>query len=361
MKKSFSLIPGLLMTALLVACSLPQAAVETPFPDSTSVYSTVSARLTATGAGGTPQMPTQAQSATPPQTPTPLMPPLTATPPGFDMPTLTLPGTRTPGATVIPAPCDLAAPGRPYVDITIPDGTRLKPGQDFSKTWRLVNAGSCAWTKDYAIVWFSGEVFGAVREQPVGETVRPGQSIDITVDMVAPKGAGTHQSNWKLRNQRSVLFGIGPTGDAPFWVRIEVEEAATPTPTSLPSPTATPTLAALVKGTQELGVGGSFDLDTARLLSGVGDDLALQKVDVGGFVLAPINNARLAEMGTQTPGDLECRTANLSAAAVPAVTLKEGVTWCYRTSQGLPGYLRLKTIALKDMKLTFEFLTWAIP
>jgi len=356
MKKHFSFAVGCCVLFTLAACSLTQAAVETPLPDAASVYSTISAQLTATRVNGGPETIT----VTPLQTITPSPSPMLTVSP---LPTSTQPEPPrpAPSVTATPIPCDLAAPGRPNVDLTIPDGTRLLAGQAFSKTWRLVNAGACSWTKDYAIVWFSGEVFGAVREQLMGTTVRPGQSIDITVDMVAPRGTGPHQSNWKLRNTRSVFFGIGPTGDAPFWVRIEVDEAATPTPTSQPSPTIRPTLAALVKGTQEMSAGGSFDLDTGKLLSGVGDDLALQKTDAGGFVLAPINSARLAEMGTQIPGDLECQTANLTAAPVPAVNLKEGGNWCYRTSQGLPGYIRLKTIAAKELKLTFEYLTWAIP
>ena len=63
--------------------------------------------------------------------------------------------------------------------------------------------------------------------------------------MVAPQTPGSHQGNWKLSNASGQLFGIGPNGDAPFWVRINVLEppTATPTPvnTSTPAPTHTPT------------------------------------------------------------------------------------------------------------------------
>src|SRR6185295_11416560 len=30
-------------------------------------------------------------------------------------------------------------------DITIPDGSVLKPGEDFTKIWRIQNTGNCRW------------------------------------------------------------------------------------------------------------------------------------------------------------------------------------------------------------------------
>ncbi|RPJ50549.1 MAG: hypothetical protein EHM21_04765, partial [Chloroflexi bacterium] len=125
------------------------------------------------------------------------------------------------GGQAIAAPCDLVQPGRP-LDVTVPDDTRFHPGEYFSKTWRLVNVGSCPWTREYAAVWFSGNELGLVRSQPLSKEVRSGQTIDITVDMVAPQTPGTYQSNWKLSNPKGDLVGIGPKGDAPFWVRIVV-------------------------------------------------------------------------------------------------------------------------------------------
>jgi hypothetical protein len=243
----------------------------------------------------------------------------------------------------------------------VPDGTRLLPGQTFAKTWRLVNAGSCPWTKEYAIIWFSGEMFGAVREQAMSGTVAPGQSIDITVDMVAPRPAGPHQSNWKLRNSRGTLFGIGPTGDAPFWVRIEVEEVATHTATNQPSSTLTPTPGTLSKGAIELAVGKTADLDTGKMGVGAGDDLSLQKTDGTTILLVTLNGAVLADMGTFVPNAAECLSTNLQASSLPLATLKVGGTWCYRTSQGLPGFLRLTVVSAVESKISFDYQTWAIP
>ena len=240
-------------------------------------------------------------------------------------------------------------------------GTHFKPGEDFSKTWRLVNAGSCNWTQNYAIIWFSGDVFGAVKEQNFGVEVSPGQFLDITVDMTAPKKPGIHQSNWKLRDAAGTLFGIGPNGDAPFWVRIEVEDIATATVTPEPTLTFTPTPAAVAQGSLQLVVGTPVDLDTGIENTGTGDDLELQEKDGSALTLALLNHAAMVEMSGQTPLLADCQNADLKTQAVPAASLTEGATFCYRTNQELPGYFRIKKLTLDDKKLSVDFLTWAIP
>jgi hypothetical protein len=357
MKKAFFLAFFWLLILLLSACSLLPQDEGANLPNSTAVYGTVAADLTET-AQITDSPAIKTITALPSPTNSPVPSPVTTKTPS---PT----GTSDNRVTLTPpthvAPCNLAAPGRPYVDITIPDGTRLKPGESFSKTWRLVNAGSCVWTNDYAIAWFSGDVFGAVTDQNFGLEVQPGQSVDITVDMTAPIQPGVHQSNWKLRDANGNLFGIGPNGDAPFWVRIEVEVIATPTMTPEPTFTFTPTPAAVARGAFQLVVGTPVDLDTGNANSGAGDDLELQGKDDSELTLAPLNGATLVEIAGQNPGLDDCQKADLKNQPIPAASLAEGSTYCYRTNQGLPGYFRIKNLALGDKNLTVDFLTWAIP
>jgi hypothetical protein len=115
----------------------------------------------------------------------------------------------------------------------------MMPGDHFVKTWRLVNAGSCTWTPDYALVWFSGDDLSSLHEAKLGQSVSPGQSVDLSVEMVAPNEARTYRSYWKLRNATGKLFGLGPNGDGPFWVEIAVVS-----PTSPAASPASPTAAA---------------------------------------------------------------------------------------------------------------------
>src|SRR5688572_31442543 len=41
-------------------------------------------------------------------------------------------------------------------DVTVPDNTRLEAGEKFTKTWKLQNIGSCAWT-GYTVAFVSGD------------------------------------------------------------------------------------------------------------------------------------------------------------------------------------------------------------
>ncbi len=357
MKKAVYVALGLCLILLLPACSLLPQQENANLPNSTEVYETVSANLTET-AQITDSPAIQTITALPSPSNTPVPSPVATTRP---LPT----GTgdsfiASATSTQHVAPCNLAAPGRP-VDITVPDGTRFKPGEEFSKTWRLINAGSCSWTDNYAIAWFSGELFGAVTEQIFGIQVSPGQSVDITVDMRAPMQPGVHQSNWKLRDASGDLFGIGPNGDAPFWVRIEVEVIATATVTPEPTSTFTPTPSAVAKGSLQMTVGTAFDLDSGNENTGTGDDLELQEKDGSNLVLAPLNGATMVEVPGQAPGLTDCQKAELNNQAVPAANLKEGSVYCYKTNQGLPGYFRIKNLALADKNLSVDFTTWAIP
>ncbi len=136
-------------------------------------------------------------------------------------------------------PCNKAGAGVPF-DITIPDNSPMYAGQEFTKTWRLVNRGSCKWTRLYKLVFYSQNSMGAQQEQFLSGEVLPGQAIDLSVKFFAPTSPGTYQSNWMLQDANGNLFGIGFNADAPFYVRIIVTKDLTPTPTITLTPTPTP-------------------------------------------------------------------------------------------------------------------------
>lgn len=230
----------------LTACNLP-AGLDTGASGQNTAqpYQTVSALLTRTIQAQETDSFFEATETTPPASATPLE----RTSAASTTPALTSGGLTPAGSTVAapsPAPtlaCDLAQPGRP-IDVTIPDDSTFHPGAYFSKTWRLVNAGTCTWEQTYSVLWFSGDNLGMTHHLPLGQRVAPGKSIDITVDMLAPQEPGAYQSNWKISNTQGKLFGIGSNGDAPFWVRILVVPADTATPA--PTATAVPPTATAV-------------------------------------------------------------------------------------------------------------------
>ena len=109
-------------------------------------------------------------------------------------------------------------------DVTIPDDMNLVPGEKFTKTWRLQNAGSCPWTIGYLLYFESGDAMGAPASlELTSETIQPGDTVDVSVDMIAPQEPGAYQGNWKIRNVKGDGFGVGPYSKA-FWVKINVME-----------------------------------------------------------------------------------------------------------------------------------------
>jgi hypothetical protein len=125
-------------------------------------------------------------------------------------------------------PCNLVQPGIP-IDISIPDGTMLLPGQDFTKTWRIINGGSCTWTMQYKYSYYSGNPMGAHQENRLITEVQPGQAVDISVPFVAPFTPGEYVSNWLMQDEVGHYFGMGMNADIPFYVNIRVEAAPTAT------------------------------------------------------------------------------------------------------------------------------------
>ena len=170
--------------------------------------------------GGFTATPTSIPSMTlaPSQT---LPPTQTLAPTSTAVPTLTaVPWTPTPIATnTIAVPCYRA---QFISDVTIPDGTKMQANQSFTKTWRLKNSGSCNWTNEFDLVFDSGNAMSGPASQKLPATIRPGDSVDLSVSLKAPSSSGSYTGNWKLRSSNGVLFGLGANANNPFWVKIEV-------------------------------------------------------------------------------------------------------------------------------------------
>lgn len=140
-------------------------------------------------------------------TPTPANPPVVVVP------------TQSPAATCINGMTFAA-------DISIPDGYQLYQGEGFRKTWRVKNSGTCTWTSDYQFVYVSGDQMSG-RNIYVPATVAPGQTVDLSVDMIAPYADGNYRGYWQMRSPQGTNFG------ETIWVKVRVGNAA-PAPTAVP-------------------------------------------------------------------------------------------------------------------------------
>jgi len=194
--KTYASIFLLVITFLSSACA-PALPVEPP-PDvmaiRTSAAYTVVAEFTLTAAAftRTPLPPTQ--------TPTPETPTETPTIAFATDPTQIALGT--PGV-----PCNDLSIDRATVDVTIVDGTQMTPGQEFVKTWRIKNTGTCAWGEGYGLIYLYGEKMNG-QPIPLSIVVQPGEEVEVTVNLKAPEKIGNYISAWQMSAPNGVPFGV---------------------------------------------------------------------------------------------------------------------------------------------------------
>jgi hypothetical protein len=202
------LLTGLIISSCQISGSRqPEVKINAVF---TAAAQTVEAKLT--------QIPLSNQAATATISILPTDPPPTAADTPAELaPTTTLTAT----ITEPPKICDAAQ----FIgDGSIPDGTVLKPGEPFTKTWRLKNIGTCAWNSSYSLVFDVGDQMGGPMSIPLAVNVAPGQEVDLSVSLQAPAETGSYRSYWRLRNPDGLMLTVqnGYKGKS-FYVDIQVK------------------------------------------------------------------------------------------------------------------------------------------
>ena len=118
--------------------------------------------------------------------------------------------------------------------MTVPDNTEFAPGTPFVKTWRVRNAGACAWEPGTKLVFISGDPMGGPPAVDV-PALAPGAEAEVSVSMTAPAAPGTYRANYHFQAPDGTRFG------AIIYAQIVVPATPTPTFTPTPSPTSPPT------------------------------------------------------------------------------------------------------------------------
>lgn len=194
--RRYNIFPLLACIALLAAsCGTP---AQTDSEIATAVAQTVQAQNSLTEV-----------SALPTLTPVPTLPAI-STPE-------TVP-TNTPEQVVSNPGCVASAV---MVGENPPDDTVFLPGEYFWKTWTFVNTGTCIWDTSYNLVYWSGDLMGGLVSYPLSETVRPDETMDISIYLQAPATEGTATGYWRFKTPWGTDFGAGPLS-ASFYVQIGV-------------------------------------------------------------------------------------------------------------------------------------------
>jgi uncharacterized protein YkwD len=267
-----------------------------------------------TACGGQAEQPTE----------TPTAVPATATP-------QPLPPTNTPTEVVVPvtgeSPTPLATPTEfvpnnpadcvnkaTFVsDVTIPDDSTVTAGEAFTKTWRVQNAGTCIWWSGYTLTHYSAETMSAPDSVPLPLT-NPGETADISIDLVAPSVVGKYQGNFVIENPAGLIMQVD--NDSRLWVIINVASGPTSTPTvaatsgsssaTAPAPTsgsATATTAA--SGNSSGTVTAACDLTTDPPRT---DQVAaaINAYRAQNNIVAYTVNAQLAQAAQRHANDMAC-------------------------------------------------------
>lgn len=185
----------MLVCGLLLASCGPSETAVGPTPDvaavRTSAASTVEAKFTLTAAAFTP---TPFEATDTPE------------------PNATVTETATSAAVITNAEgtpvelCDSLGYDVTTVDVNVPDGTIMSPGQDFIKTWLVKNNGSCPWGAGYVLAYAGYDDQMSGQFIAFDEVIQPGQEVEASVQFKAPAEVGTYVSAWSMKNPAGVFF-----------------------------------------------------------------------------------------------------------------------------------------------------------
>jgi hypothetical protein len=123
------------------------------------------------------------------------------------LPTETLAPLPTEIPTLTVTPTSQACDDSAFInDASVPDGMVMAAGQEFVKTWKVKNSGTCSWTTGYQLVYSYGERMGGL---PINLTVEvaPNTDVEISVQLKAPLKSGTYSGYWRLANNNGYAFG----------------------------------------------------------------------------------------------------------------------------------------------------------
>ncbi len=126
--------------------------------------------------------------------------------------------------TETPLPCNQAF----FISETILDGTEINVGQDFDKSWRLKNVGTCTWNTNYKMIFADGDKMGGPSSKNLTISVAPGEQYDFLVDLKAPNTAGTYKGYWKIADDQGNIFVHN------LWVEIKAKAILAPPPVGKP-------------------------------------------------------------------------------------------------------------------------------
>ena len=186
--------------ALIMACVPQLAAPPIPTVDPGAVNTFIAQTVVVAGS--------QTAAAMPSLTPSPTLTPTVATETPLPTATSTVIFVlSTPTPLVIPTFTNVSSGNInenlscQVTRVSPANGSTFNPRDDFDAVWTVRNNGQRNWERrniDY--IYSSADKIHKVSGYDLSENVRTGNSIDLGVDMQAPKNEGTYTTTWTMRS-----------------------------------------------------------------------------------------------------------------------------------------------------------------
>jgi hypothetical protein len=225
----------LVLTGLLAACG----SSATPTPDLNAMNTAIVGTTVAQLSGQFTQTAQAAPTNTPASTeavatiPTVALPTLANSGPNATVNPAALPtfsfvntpvvgNTLAAGATALVTPIPNTSSGQPstafgcndglFIGENLPDGSVIKSGADFAKSWEIKNTGTCTWDEGYSFTFLSNVSSSEIKGYDIvikaaDEFTKPGHSQSFIVKLTAPTKAGEYKGYWKMQDDSGNYFG----------------------------------------------------------------------------------------------------------------------------------------------------------
>lgn len=90
-------------------------------------------------------------------------------------------------------------------------------------------------------------------------------------------------------------------------------------------------------------------------------DFIFRRDDEYNRAIVARNRTRFGKFGAQPPLLGDCMVMTMLLDSMPINSVVDDIYLCYRSSQGLPGYLHISPNSIFERTIWLEYLTWSIP
>jgi len=91
-------------------------------------------------------------------------------------------------------------------ELSADEGT-VPPYTKFVKMWKIRNSGDSVWPPGSHLVFKHGEKMSAQDKIYLNPSVQPGESRELSVELLSPVVAGSYEMRWQMSTPEGYLFG----------------------------------------------------------------------------------------------------------------------------------------------------------